>query len=176
LSASPRRWRLVDIRSGHLLVERCHHCGARNSYFSTDPGGPAEEHREGVHYWHPLLRAQAVVFNLRDEQSGEVVDLGDMTALMLSTCEDPSCAVGRLALEHGRGTSIYVALCGDSTHASGRCVSDAGIAALNEYFNQPPRSARRRIVVVPCMMCNNVDHCPGVVIADTGLIDLWEAR
>jgi hypothetical protein len=173
MSDYAHRWTMVDIRSGHLVMERCHHCGARSSYFSTEPGAPAEEYRDGEHYWHPLMCAQAVAFNLRDENSGRVVDLGDVTGLMLSTCEDPACAVGRLALESGPGTSIYVALCADSTHASGRCVSDAGIEALSQYFNQRPRSGRKRIVVVPCKMCSNVDCCDGIVIADTGLIDLW---
>lgn len=172
MTTPARHWKMVDIRSGHLVMERCHHCGARSAYFSSDPGGPAEEYREGVHYWHPLLRAQAVAFNLQDEVSGEVVDLSDMTALMLSTCEDPQCAVGRLALEHGRGTSIYVALCSDLTHASGHCVSDAGIQALNEYFNQRSRRPGRRTLVVPCRLCNDIDYCPGVIIADTGLIEL----
>ena len=173
MSAHAPRWTMVDIRSGHLVIERCHHCGARSSFFSTEPGAPTEEYRDGDHYWHPLMCAQAVLFNLRDEHSGKVVDLGDVTGLMLSTCEDPACAVGRLALEHGSGTSIYVAMCADSTHASGRCVSDAGIEALSEYFNQWPRPGRRRIVVVPCKMCSDAFFCPGIMIADTGLIDLW---
>jgi hypothetical protein len=173
MSALTHHWSMVDIRSGHLILERCHHCGGRNSYFSTEPGAPAEEYRDGKHYWHPLLCAQAVLFNLREDNSGQIVDLGDMIGLMLSTCEDPECGVGHLALERGGGTSVYVAMCADPTHASGQCVSDAGIAALNEYFNQRQRSGRKRIEVVPCQMCNNVDLCPGVIIADTGLIDLW---
>jgi hypothetical protein len=173
MSTYAHRWSMVGIRSGHLVIEGCHHCGARSSFFSTEPVAPVEEYRQGDHYWHHLSSAQAVVFNLRDEDTGQVVDLGDMTGLMLSTCDDPGCAVGRLALEYGRGTSIYVAMCADSTHASGRCVSDAGIAALSEYFNQRLRSGRKRIVVVPCKLCSNVDCCRGIVIADTGLIELW---
>ncbi len=172
MTTAARRWSMVDIRSGHLVMERCHHCGARSAYFSSDPGGPAEEYREGVHYWHPLLRAQAVAFNLRAEDTGQTVDLSDMTALMLSTCEDPNCAIGQLALQHGRRTSIYVALCSDPTHVGGRCVSDAGIAALNEYFNQRLGSRGRQILVVPCRLCRDIDTCPGVIIADTGLIEL----
>ncbi len=77
-----------------------------------------------------------------------------------------------MALEQGKGTSIYVALCADSTHASGRCVSDEGVAALGQYFNQRLRSGRKKIVVVPCSMCSDIDCCAGVVIADAGLTEL----
>jgi hypothetical protein len=94
---------------------------------------------------------------------------------MLSTCTDPRCAVGRLALELGKKVSIYVALCAESTHESGACVSDAGVSALNEYFNQRLRSGRRKIVVVPCKMCDRIDRCRGIVIADTGLTEFYSA-
>ena len=73
----------------------------------------------------------------------------------------------------GRNTSIYVALCSDSTHETNPdCVSDEGIAALNEYFNQRLREGPKKILVLPCKMCGDVDCCPGIVIADSGLIEL----
>ena len=77
--------------------------------------------------------------------------------------------MGRLNREQGRGGSVYVAMCVDSRHEGGRCVSDEGVAALTEYFNQ--RRRRKRIVVVPCKDCNNIDFCRGIVIADTGLTE-----
>ena len=96
-----------------------------------------------------------------------------MTGLMMSLCEDPECEIGRLARPSSGGqASIYVALCGDSTHESGRCVSDEGVAALEEYFNQGRRPGRRRIVVVPCRMRSDADCCRGIVISDAGLIEL----
>ena len=96
-----------------------------------------------------------------------------MMGLMLSTCDDPRCEVGRLSLELGKRTSIYVALCADSSHAAGSCVSEAGVAALTQYFNQRLRSGRRKIVVVPCKMCDRIDRCKGIVIADTGLTEFY---
>ena len=173
MSACAHRWAMTDIRSGYLVVEGCYHCGARSSFFSTEPVAPIDEYREGSHFWEHLAGYQAVTFNLRCEACGQRVDLGDMMGLMLSTCEDGRCEIGRMALELGKSTSIYVALCADSTHASDRCVSDEGIAALNEYFNQRLRSRRKKILVVPCRMCSSVDRCRGYVIADTGLTDLY---
>ena len=130
---------MIDVRGGFLVVEGCYHCGARSSFFSTEPVAPIDEYREGAHVWEYLSGDQAVSFGLRCEACGQTADLSAMTGLMMSLCDDPDCEVGRLALRLGGQASIYVALCGDSTHESGRCVSDEGVAALAEYFNQGRR-------------------------------------
>ncbi len=173
MSSCAHRWSLTDIRGGYLVVEGCHHCGARGTYFSTELAPPVEEYQDGPHHWQYLVSSQAVSFNLRCDLCGTTVDLSDVVGLMLCTCDDPECEVSRLAADLGPDASVYVALCCDSTHETNPdCVSDAGIAALNEYFNQRLREGPKRIVVVPCKMCGNVDCCPGVVIADSGLIEL----
>lgn len=161
---------MADVRSGYLVVEGCYHCGARTSFFSDEVGVPVDEYKEGAHRWEYLSSAQAVAFNLRCTLCGHTVDLSDMAGLKFSICEDEDCEVGRLNRELGVEGSVYVALCVDSRHEGGRCVSDEGIVALNEYFNQRPR--RRKVVVVPCKACNDIDVCHGIVIADIGLTDL----
>jgi hypothetical protein len=172
MSTCVHRWSMSDVRSGYLVVEGCYHCGARGSFFSTEPVAPMDEYKQGPHTWAYLSGHQAVTFNLRCDECGRVVDLSDMTGLMLSTCDDPACGVGRLAGELGKGASVYVALCADTSHLSGTCVSDEGVTALSEYFTQRLRSPNKRIVVVPCKLCNDLDQCPGIVIADAGLTDL----
>ena len=172
MNSCAHHWSMTDVRSGYLVVEGCYHCGARSSFFSTEPVPPMDEYREGEHFWEYLSGDQAVTFGLRCDDCGRTADLSAMTGLMLSTCDDPGCEIGRMALELGRSASIYVALCGDSTHVSGRCVSDEGVAALGDYFNQGRRQGRRRIVVVPCRMRSDADCCRGIVIADSGLTDL----
>ena len=173
MGSCAHRWSLVDIRSGYLVVEGCHHCGARGTYFSTEIAPPVEEYQDGPHHWQYMVSSQAVSFNLRCDVCGETVDLGDVEGLMLCTCENPDCEISRMAHTMGRNTSIYVAMCCDSTHETNPdCVSERGIAALNEYFNQRLREGPKKIVVLPCKMCGDVDCCPGIVIADSGLIDL----
>ena len=81
--------------------------------------------------------------------------------------------VARIAADGGRGTWVYVALCADSTHASGKCVSDAGVKALTEYFNGNIKDPDKRIIVVPCIKCKSIDTCEGIVMADTGLTDIY---
>jgi hypothetical protein len=163
---------MVDVRGGYLVVEGCFHCGARSSFFSDEPAAPMDEYREGDHVWEYLSDDQAVSFGLRCDVCGATADLNALTGLMLSTCEDPECEVGRLALQSGAQASVYVALCGDSSHESGRCVCADGVKALEDYFNQGRRPGRRRIVVVPCSMRSDADCCLGITISDAGLTDL----
>jgi hypothetical protein len=164
---------MTDVRSGYLVVEGCAECGARSSFFSMETAPPLEDYHEGTHFWTHLGSSQAVKFHLTCEMCRAKVDLNDMMALMLSTCQDPDCEVATIAKREGKGAWIYVALCADSTHGSGKCVSDEGIRALDEYFNQNIRQPGKKTVVVPCRRCSSIDRCRGIVIADTGLTEVY---
>jgi len=173
MDACNHKWSMVNIRHGYLTVEGCCRCRARASFFSTEPVAPVDDYQEGEHHWVYLGSSQAVNFDLACKVCNEVVSLSDMMALMLSICRDPECEVARIAAEAGKGTWVYVALCADSTHASGKCVSEAGIMALTEYFNANIKDPNKRIIVVPCVKCKSVDACEGIIIADTGLTEIY---
>ena len=173
MSTCSHQWSMTNIRGGYLVVEGCHRCGARASFFSTEPTAPVDDYQDGKHFWTYLGSSQAVKFDLACDKCGHTVDLNDMMGLMLSTCRDPDCEVGRLAVEGGKGTWVYVALCADSTHASGKCVSDEGVQALTEYFNGNIKDPDKRIIVVPCRKCESIDTCEGIVIADIGLTEMY---
>jgi len=83
---------------------------------------------------------------------------------MMSLCEDPDCKIA--ACSRGRRTLdlCRVVLRLDSRDEQQLCQRDRH-RALNEYFNQRLRSGRKRILVVPCKLCSNVDCCQGIVIA-----------
>jgi hypothetical protein len=164
---------MVNIRNGYLVVEGCFKCRARSSFFSTEPKPPVDEYQDGEHFWTYLGSYQAVRFDLACTNCDQVVNLKDMMGLMLSTCRDPQCEVGRIATQAEKGTWVYVALCADSTHASGKCVSDAGISALTEYFNANIKDPKKKVMVVPCIQCSNIDTCQGIVIADMGLTEIY---
>jgi len=173
MSTCRHQWAMVNVRNGYLVIEGCAKCKARSSFFSTEPIAPVDNYHEGEHFWSYLSSAQAVKFDLKCDECGEAVSLDEMMGLMLSTCREPECEVGRIATDAGRGTWVYVALCADSTHAGGKCVSEAGVKALTEYFNAQIKDQDKRIIVVPCIKCNSIDTCEGIVIADTGLTDIY---
>jgi hypothetical protein len=134
---------------------------------------PVDDYVDGEHFWTYRGSYQAAKFDLACDSCGEQVDLDDLMGLMLSTCEDPACSVARTAREAGEGAWVYVALCADSSHASGRCVSERGIQALTEYFNANLKNPNKRIIVVPCRECSDIDTCEGIVMADTGLTEFY---
>lgn len=173
MTTCKHRWNMADIRNGYLVMEGCPTCGARASFFSSEAVVPVDEYQEGEHFWVHMGSSQAVKFNLACEHCGDKVNLNDVMGLMLSTCEDPQCEVALTAKKGGAGTWVYVAFCADSTHEHGKCISDEGIQALNEYFNQDMRIPGKKIVVVPCNNCCNVDRCKGIVIADVGLTEIY---
>ena len=51
-------------------------------------------------------------------------------------------------------------------------MSSEGIEALTQYFNQDLEALGRKVIVVPCKLCNSIDSCRGTVIADVGLTDI----
>jgi len=173
MSADTHKWFMTHIRPGYFVVEGCPRCRARASFFSTEPIAPVDEYREGEHSWSYMGSYQAVKLDLECGDCGKVVDLGDMNALMLSTCDEPDCQVGELVRRRGEGSWVYVALCANSTHTKGKCVSPEGIEALNQYFSQDTAPGDRTVVVVPCKMCNSIERCMGIIIADVGLTEIY---
>jgi len=167
------KWEMTDILYGYLVVEGCSRCGGRASFFSTEAVAPVEQYKEGDHFWAHLTSSQATRFNLKCTKCHEVVHLDDLVGLMMSTCEQPGCYVANIAKSEGKMTSVYIALCADSSHSSGRCTSTASINALNEYFNQNIKTPGKKILVLPCSKCCSIDTCRGIIIADIGLTDIY---
>ena len=173
MTACNHKWEMIDILYGYLVVEGCPRCGGRTSFFSTEAVAPIDEYKEGDHFWIYLGSSQAVKFNLKCTKCNEIVHLDDLMGLMMSTCDRPQCEVANIAKSAGKGSSVYVAICADSTHSSGKCISEKGIDALNQYFNQNIKTPEKKILVVPCSKCCGIDVCEGIVIADVGLTDIY---
>lgn len=168
------RWSMYNICSGYLIVEGCFHCRNRISFFSEEPVPPIDDYREGDHFWSHLGSFQASKFDLKCDKCDKVITLDDVMALMLCMNCDNECGVFEVAMENeDRKRWVYVALCADTTHSSNVCISDEGITALNEYFNQGLDDPDKKIVVVPCHLRKSPDTCHGVVLADVGLTDLY---
>jgi len=172
MSVCAHDWSMCNLRHGYLVVEGCWECGGRSSFFSAEPVPPVDEYREGRHFWNYMGSFQTVKFDLECGACGRTVRLDDVNGLMLSDCQDSDCQVGALVAGQGPNSLVYVALCPNSTHATGRCVGPEELDALTEYFNQNLQGLDRKVIVVPCRMCNSIDRCRGTMIADVGLTDI----
>jgi hypothetical protein len=165
---------MANIRGGYLVVEGCFHCRHRTSFFSEEPVPPQDDYREGDHFWSYLGSSQASKFDLKCELCSQEVELKDVMALMLCMRCDPDCGVYKTGPnERSNKTWVYVALCANTSHASRKCVSRAGIKALNEYFNHGLEDPAKKIIVVSCDSRRQVDTCEGIVLADVGLTEIY---
>lgn len=173
-SACRHKWAMINVRDGYLVTEGCFHCRNRISFFSEEPVPPVEDYHEGEHFWSYLGSFQAAKFDLKCEKCSKEVHLKELMALMLCWRCDPECGVFEIASrDPGQTTWVYVALCADTSHAAGECVSEESIRALNEYFNVDLDDPMKKIVVVPCKLRKSVDSCQGIVLADIGLTELY---
>jgi len=173
-TACEHKWAMTNLRSGYLVIEGCFHCRHRLSFFSDEPVPPIDDYQEGPHFWSHLADYQASKFDLKCETCAKEIPLRDVMATMLCMRCDPECGVYKAGSgEPGQKAWAYVALCADTSHASGACVPEEGIRALNEYFNSGLQDPRKKIVVVPCRLRRSVDTCQGVVIADVGLTEIY---
>lgn len=166
-------WSMCNVRHGYLVVETCFECGGRLSFFSDEPVPPIDEYREGRHFWTYMGDFQTVKFDLACRACGRTVNLNDVNGVMLSECTDPDCQVGALVRRQDPGSLVYVAICPNTTHSAGKCVSSEGIEALNQYFRAKLAPAGRKVTIVPCKFCSSIDRCRGTSIADVGLTDIW---
>jgi hypothetical protein len=173
-TVSEHKWSMCNVRDGYLIIEGCFRCRSRISFFSEEPVPPVDDYREGEHFWSHLGSFQASKFDLRCDKCGKVVSLDDMMALMLCMNCDEECGVFQIAKQaENKKTWVYVALCADTSHKSGKCVSEEGIQALTEYFNHRLRDPDKKIIVCPCIHRKSADTCQGIVLADVGLTELY---
>ena len=77
------------------------------------------------------------------------------------------------AKKRDKNTWVYAALCANTSHGLGKCISEESIKALNDYFNFNLQDPLKKIIVVPCNLRKSVDICQGIVLADVGLTDLY---
>jgi hypothetical protein len=165
---------MANIRSGYLVIEGCFHCGNKISFFSAEPVPPVDEYREGDHFWSHMGNSQASQFDLKCEKCGAHVPLKEVMATMLCMRCNPQCGVYKIgSQEPARQTWVYVALCADTSHATGKCIPEKGTRALNEYFNSGLQDPLKKIVVVPCRLRPSPDTCQGIVLTDVGLTELY---
>jgi hypothetical protein len=165
---------MVNVRSGYLVTEGCFQCRHRISFFSEEPVPPVDHYQQGDHIWSYLGSSQAVKFDLKCKKCSREVPLKELMALMLCWRCDPDCGVFKSgAADPEWKTWVYVALCADSSHERGTCVSEESIWALNEYFNADLEDPNKKIIVVPCTLRRSVDFCQGIVLADVGLTELY---
>jgi len=172
--ACRHRWKIDNLRHGYLVIEGCFHCNNRVSFFSEEPVPPIDEYREGDHFWSHRGSYQASRFDLKCEKCAKKVSLKDVIAVMMCMRCSPDCGVYNVgSQDKGKKLWVYVALCADTSHVKGKCIREEGIRVLNQYFNQNISDPNKKIIVVSCKARKYMDTCEAIVLADTGLTEIY---
>ena len=144
-----RRYEMVNVRPGYLIIEQENHTFARRSYFVAERTPPLEEYREGIRFWKPQEAAQTFQFDVRDTRTGEVVPFGELAGLLYYAC----CARGSVVyqmgdLAHDQRISLYVAITtkGDEGHTP---MCPEKVRVLNALFNERLTSPRKKVLILP---------------------------
>ncbi|MCD6217215.1 hypothetical protein J7L05_05075 [bacterium] len=170
---SQHEWRIINIRNGYLVTERCVETGARQSFFSLEDTPPIDNYTDGEFTWKYLGSAQAVKFDLECAKHKKIVKLDNVVGLMLCTECDPTCNAAQLANIVGENkTWVYVALSEDPSGMS-KAVTQEETRALTEYFNSRIKTPGKKILFVPDSFIKNFDTCKGEIIADMGMTEIY---
>jgi len=144
-----RRYEMVNVRPGYLMIEQENHTFARRSYFVAERTPPLEEYREGAQFWKPQEAAQTIQFDVRDTHTGEVVPFGELAGLLYYAC----CAKGSIVhqmgdLAHDQRVSLYVAITtkGEKGHEP---MPLEKVRVLNALFNERLSSPRKKVLILP---------------------------
>lgn len=144
-----RRYEMVNVRPGYLMIEQENHTFARRSYFVAERTPPLEEYREGNQFWKPQGAAQTFQFDVRDTQTGEVVPFGELVGLLYYACCAKGSTVYQIGdLAHDQRVSLYVAITTEGAEGSPPMPIEK-VRVLNVLFNERLTSPRKKVLILP---------------------------
>jgi len=151
MTAEPtsRRYEMVNVRPGYLMIEQENHTFARRSYFVAERTPPMEEYREGGMFWKPQAAAQTFQFDVRDTVTGEVVPFGELVGLLYYACCAKGSTIHQIGdLAHDQRVSLYVAITTESEEGPVSMPLEK-IRVLNALFNERLTSPGKRVLILP---------------------------
>ena len=170
-SGSPNfRYEMVNIQPGYIVVEKEMFSLAARSYFSAEPSPPVEEYREGGQFWKSSPVAQSVRFDIRDNQTREVISFAELLGLAYwASCRPESeiYKIGDMAQENR--VSVYVAVTFERAGRSGPGIPMEKLRILNRYFNERLQRPDKKILILPDYFDLYKEFSTGQIMADLGL-------
>jgi alkylated DNA nucleotide flippase Atl1 len=167
-----RRYEMVNVRPGYLMIEQENHTLARRSYFVAERTPPLEEYREGIKFWKPQEAAQTFQFDVRDIRTGEVVSFGELAGLLYYACCARNSIVHKMGdLAHDQRISLYVAITTESEEGAAP-ISLEKIRVLNALFNERLTTPRKKVLILPDLFGLHREITYGQIAIDFGLTSM----
>jgi hypothetical protein len=171
------RYQMVNVRPGHIVVEHDTLSRDVRSYFSDEPVPPVEEYREGRRIWQYAGTAQSFQFDVRDEQTGEIVPFRELLGLLYYACCKPDSVIYRIGrLAHDNRISIYVAITYESPDGERSVLAPEKLQVLNTLFNERLRTPNKKILILPDLFDLYRTMSYGEIMIDFGLTSMEEQR
>jgi len=169
------RYEMVNIRPGYVIIEREMFSRASRSYFAAELSPPKEEYREGTQVWKYSGMAQSFQFDVRDNESGEVVPFQELLGLVYYACCREDSDIHRIGeLAHDNRVSLYIAVTYEAPDGSRINISMEKIRILNRLYNERLRSPQKKILILPDMFGLYADMSYGAIAIDFGLTSMEE--
>jgi len=144
-----RRYEMVNVRPGYLMIEQENHTFARRSYFAAERTPPLEEYREGTQFWKPQEAAQTFQFDVRDTQNGKVMPFGELVGLLYYGCCGRDSTIYQIGdLAHDQRISLYVAITTEDEKGSAPLPLEK-VRVLNALFNERLTSPGKKVLILP---------------------------
>jgi len=169
------RYQMVNVEPGYIIVEHDLFSRAARSYFTTEPPLPREEYREGRHTWRATGMGQSFRFDIRDNNSGEVISFRELLGLLYyAVCSEDSeiRRIGRLA--HENNISIYVAITHEGPDGTRITMSTEKLRVLNATFNERLQTGGKKILILPDIFDLYKTMSYGQIMIDFGLTSMEE--
>ena len=167
-----RRYEMVNVRQGYLIIEQENRTFARRSYFAAERTPPLEEYREGDQFWKPHEAAQTFQFDVRDTRTGDVVHFDELAGLLYYGCCAPESTVYRMGdLAQDQRISLYVAITTEDATSPAPMPLEK-VRVLNALFNERLTSPRKKVLILPDLFGLQREITYGQIAIDFGLTSM----
>lgn len=170
-TGSPRfRYEMTGVRQGWVVIEHEVRSLTKRAYFSAGPASPVEEYREGSEVWTPAEVAQSFRFDIRDNETGEVLPFDELLGLAFwGSCpkSNPLWEIGDIAQE--RRISLYAAITFGGSVDPASALEPRKLRALNGYYNERLRDPGKKILILPDLFGLYREFSYGHILVDLGL-------
>ena len=177
-SEAPKpRYKMVNVRPGHVIVEHDGRSRAVRSYFSAEPSPPVEEYWEGDHVWKHWGTAQSFQFDVLDHESGKTLPFKEMLGLLYYACTKEDSVIHEIGeLAHENRVSIYIAITYEAADGTPTRLSREKVTVLNRLFNDRLQASNKKILILPDLFDLYRTMSYGQMMIDFGLTSMEEGR
>jgi len=168
-----RRYEMVDVRPGSIIVEHEVSSRSMRSYFSAHEIPPIEEFREGPRIWRFSGMAQSFHFDLLDRSTDEVTRFDDLLGLVPCTSCPPESDVYRLGeFAQEQRIWIYVAVSHRPIESGRMGPWIDKVKALNRYFSERLSTPNKKVLILPDFFGLHEEFNHGQIMVDSGLTSM----